>query len=66
MFKWAITGKTSKKGEPMLKIVTETRQRTYVNVMPDGEERLSTGHEIIKEIGVTQEGSKQWQLQSQQ
>lgn len=60
MFRCALTKKLSKPGEPMIKIVVETRQTVYVNKDAEGTEHISHGHEIVKEIGVTQEGFELW------
>jgi hypothetical protein len=63
MFKCAITGKTSKAREPMTKVVTATRPKTYLNhkMDPDTlewEEVHSTGYETVSEIPVSAEGMK--------
>lgn len=55
MFLCAVTGITSKPREPMVKVVVETRPRTYINVV-DGVEVESHGIEIVQEIGVTKAG----------
>ena len=56
MFICAITGKVSEPHEKMIKVVVETRPRTYTNFDEDGVEIISRGSEIVKEIGVTQAG----------
>lgn len=61
MFICAVTGKTSKPREPMLKVVVETRDQTYSNQVWDSEneeyvEKVSHGHEIVREVGITKEG----------
>ncbi len=64
MFRCAITGNVTKPGEPMTKVVVETRPTTYVNYKWDEEadEKVridSKGFETVKEIAVSQEGLKQ-------
>lgn len=55
-FVCAVTKKPSKPREKAIKIVVETRPVTYVNTNADGDPIMSSGHEIVKEIMVTQAG----------
>jgi len=59
MFICAITGKVSEPREKMIKVVVETRPRTYTNYNILGDEVISKGWEIVKEVGVTREGFDQ-------
>ncbi len=67
MFVCAVTGKVSKPGEPMVKVVVETRPKQYVNLVTRIDENgrefqetvTSTGWEIVREIQVTPEGYEQ-------
>jgi hypothetical protein len=59
MFICAVTGKVSEPREKMIKVVVETRPRTYLNWNADGDEVVSHGSEIVREIGVTKEGFDQ-------
>lgn len=61
MFRCAVTGKVTKPGEAMTKIVVATRPKTYVNFKfnPDTLETdkiVSHGYETVKEIQVSPEG----------
>jgi hypothetical protein len=62
MFKCDVTGKTSKRGEKLNKIVIQTRPRVYTEkVWEDGELveiEIGKGWEIVKEINATDEGLK--------
>lgn len=65
MFIDAITGRVSKSGEGQIKLVIETRQRTYKNWDRDAEENWeSFGTEIVKEVNVTEEGLAAWNAMS--
>ena len=58
MFKCAITGKLSKPGEKCNKIIVERREKLYKR---DGEV-VAHGWEIAREISVTEEGLRQYNL----
>lgn len=64
MFKCAITGRISRPGEKMNKVVVETRDRRYFEMRKNEEtmiwERVEVGRgwEIVKEISVSDEGLK--------
>lgn len=56
MFRCAITGKVTQPGEPMNRVVTQTRKVTY-REKRDGElVVVGKGTEIVKEIAVSAEG----------
>lgn len=56
MYKCQKCGKNTLPGEKCNKIITATRERTYINKFKDRKgkeiEKISTGTEIIKEISV--------------
>lgn len=61
MFKCAITGKITKPREPLVRVVVETRPKTYVNYKWDEEtgEKIrieSKGYETVREVNVSPEG----------
>lgn len=61
MFRCAVTGKITKPGVPLTRLVIETRPKTYVNFKfnPDTLETdkiVSHGYETVKEISVSPEG----------
>lgn len=62
MFKCMVTGKMSKRGEKLNRIVVETRDKVYTqSVWEEGElVELEVGHgyEIVKEINASDEGVK--------
>jgi hypothetical protein len=66
MFKCQITGKLSKPGEKLRKVVSEKREKTYFRRIRDMETgKLNTveagkGWEIAKELSVSEEGEKIW------
>jgi hypothetical protein len=61
MFKDQITGKQSKLGEKINKIVIQTREKTYENYDQEADEMIvSRGWEICKEVNATQEGLAIW------
>ena len=53
MFRCAITGRVSRPGDKLIKIVVGTRPKTYKNEL---DEVIGTGSEIVKELGVSKEG----------
>lgn len=57
MFKCRITGKTSKRGEKLNRIVVETRPKTYYN---EEGEVIGEGFEIVEEINASEEGLAIW------
>ena len=69
-FKCAITGRTSKFGEKLNKIVVATRPKQYFkNVKNEDTDEWETvpaavGYEIVKEIGVSKSGLEQWNAMS--
>jgi len=64
MFRCAITGKLSKPGEKMNKVVVETREKTYTD--PETGEVVGKGWEIVKEVSVSDEGLKIWKERNSQ
>lgn len=60
MFKCSITGKTTRPGEKMHRVVIETRPRVYTEwIREEGEWielEVGRGFEIVKEIQVSDEG----------
>ena len=58
MFKCEVTGKTTKPGEKMHKVVVETKEKVYFE--PRGENgklvEVGRGTEIVKEICVSEAG----------
>jgi hypothetical protein len=62
MFKCQVTGKMSKPGEKMNRIVVETREKVYTQqVWEEGELveiEVGRGYETVKEIAATDEGVK--------
>jgi len=73
MFRCAITKKVSKPGEGQIKLVVETRLKTYYGNVKGENGRLvrdengdlvlgkiGEGREIVREIAVTQEGYDQY------
>ena len=72
MFKCAITGKFSKPGDKVHKLVTETRNKTYYGWVYSEEletwENVPVGYgfEIVKEVSATEEGVKIWLAQQKQ
>jgi len=61
MFRCAVTGKVTKPGEPLTRVVVETRPQTYVNFKFNEEtletdKIVSSGEEIVREINVSPEG----------
>jgi hypothetical protein len=66
MFKCEITGKFSKPGDKVIRLVTQKRERFYFEVKDRIEDEstdpIGTGWEIVKEINVTLEGLHQWVL----
>lgn len=70
MFKCQVTGNLSEVGEKLNKIVTKSRERTYVHDERDPEtDRWSevvdgVGWEIVEEIDASAEGVKVWNAMS--
>lgn len=70
MYTCKVTGKVSKRGEPLNKIVVETRSRVYfvkvrneeTNKLEDVE--VGRGSEIVREINASEDGLRQWALMS--
>lgn len=62
MYKCMVTGKTSKPGEKMNRIVIATRDKVYTQkIWEDGELveiEIGRGYETVKEIAATDEGLK--------
>lgn len=61
MFRCAVTGKITKPGEGMTRLVIETRPRTYTNFKfnqdtLEVDKIISHGYETVKEIQVSEEG----------
>lgn len=65
MFICAVTHKVSAPREPQIKVVIETRPKTYVNRFRDVEGNAmhneSKGFETVKEVAMTREGFAIWQ-----
>lgn len=57
MFKCQITGKMSRPGDKCNKVVTEVRERVYLN---DEGEVVGRGFEIVKEVNATDAGVALW------
>jgi len=57
-----ITGKTSKRGEKLNRIVVETRDRVYTEMVWEDDQQVeievARGWEIVKEINASDEGLK--------
>jgi hypothetical protein len=66
MFKCDVLGKFSQPGEKCLKLVIETRPRTYVQRVRNEETLrwedlvVGSGTEIVRELNVTESGLKFW------
>ena len=66
MYKCMITGRQSKMGAKLNKLVVETRPMTYYKYVKDEETRIwnkviaGTGHETVRELSVSQEGIDLW------
>lgn len=60
MFRCQVTGKMSKRGEKMHRVVVETRDKEYVEErIVDGKKELVTvgfGYETVREVICTEEG----------
>ena len=65
MFICAVTKRPSKPREKLTRLPVEFRTKRYVNIV-DGEEIISYGQEIVKEINVSTEGLEQLKLLKQQ
>ena len=55
MFKCELCGKITKAGEKQHKKVVKTRDKTYINIDKNGNEKKTTGTEIVKEINICEE-----------
>lgn len=56
-YRCQITNRISREGEPLNKIVVETRKREYVHTDPETDEKWSSfGEEIVREVNATAEG----------
>jgi hypothetical protein len=64
MFRCEVTGKLSKPGDKMNKIVVEKRDKEYKD--PETGEVIGRGWEIVKEISATDEGVKIWNQRNAQ
>ena len=64
MFKCSVTGKMSRPGEKMNRIVVETRDKIYTQeVWEEGELveiEVGRGYETVKEIAATDEGLRRY------
>ena len=66
MYRCYVTGKMSKPGEKVNKLVIKTRPRTYWGSFQNEEtgnvETVEIGHgsEIVREVNVTDEGMRMW------
>lgn len=66
MYRCEITGKFSKWGEKLNKIVVATRERSYTRWVRNEETNkweevfVAKGWEIVKELNVSAEGENQW------
>lgn len=66
MFKCQITGRLSKPGEKLVRLVVKTRPATYTEWRVNEELRkreyvqVGSGVETVKELLVSQEGKEQW------
>ena len=68
-YKCQITGKLSRVGEKLNKIVVETRPKNYTKWVRDEESRIpkwtevpcSSGFETVRELNATQFGVEQWE-----
>ena len=58
MFKCEKCGKTTRAGEKQHKKVVETREKTYTNLDIYGNKKTSKGWEIVKEMNICEECSK--------
>ena len=70
-YKCMITGKVSKHGEKVNKIVAETREKTYTKWVKNEESFqyeevfVAHGSEIVKELSVSKEGAALWERWSE-
>jgi hypothetical protein len=61
MYRCAITGKNSREGDKLNRIVVETRSRIYEHKDPETEEKwFSYGTEIVREVNATDAGQELW------
>jgi hypothetical protein len=66
MYRCQITGKNSKPGEPLNKVVAATRPREYIRKVKNDEtlawedKVVGRGSEIVRELDLTQEGLALW------
>jgi hypothetical protein len=71
-YKCQITGRQSKLGEKLNRIVVETRIKTYTKWVRDEESRIpkwtevfaATGHETVRELNACQSGLELWESYS--
>jgi hypothetical protein len=62
MYKCQVTGKFSKEGEKLNKVVVATRTVEYKHWDREAEEEwFSHGSEIVKEINASDEGARLWE-----
>ena len=70
MFKCELTGKTSKPGEKLQRVVIATRPKVYHAMVLNEDTRryerveVGTGFETVKELKMTEEGLELWQTLS--
>lgn len=57
MFKCEITGKVTRPGEKMHRIVVERRERTYLD---ESGNEVGRGWETVRELAVSEEGRRVW------
>lgn len=55
MFRCEKCGKITKPGEKQSKKVIKTREKSYINKDKYGKEKITIGHEIVKEINICEE-----------
>lgn len=66
MFICEITGKTSKPGEKLQRLVVKTRNKVYTAMVLNEDTRryerveVGTGFETVKELKVSEEGLTRW------
>lgn len=72
MFTCAITGQTSKKGEPLNRIVVAKRQKIYYQSYFNEDTRewekleVGRGWEVVKEVNASDDGLKAWNSLSEE
>ncbi len=71
MFKCMVTGRLSKPGEKLNKIVIKTREKVYYGKVLNEELRryeeveVGKGFEIVQEIDASEQGLEQWNAMNQ-